>query len=85
MMTSKSPDLFSFTVTGLRDIIDRHGSQSTQTADAHNLLSDFINKVNYANCNCFQEKFFSLIRTETPACKKYFFYITVTILIFFEK
>lgn len=45
MMNSKSPDLFSFTVTGLRDVIDRHGSKSTQTSDANDLVSNFINKV----------------------------------------
>lgn len=45
MMANKSPDLYSFTVTGLRDIIDRHGSQSSQTTDASNLVSDFINKM----------------------------------------
>ena len=45
MMNRKSPDLFSFTVTGLRDVIDRHGSKSTQTSDANDLVSNFINKM----------------------------------------
>lgn len=39
--------MLSFTVTGLRDIQDRHGSQSTQSADASKLVSDFINKVSW--------------------------------------
>lgn len=45
MMSTKSPDLFSFTVTGLRDIMDKHGDQSTQAADASDLVNNFINKV----------------------------------------
>ncbi|CAC5405531.1 ATP6AP2 [Mytilus coruscus] len=45
MMSTKSPDLFSFTVTGLRDIMDKHGSQSTQAADASDLVNNFINKM----------------------------------------
>ncbi|KAJ8311119.1 hypothetical protein KUTeg_011329 [Tegillarca granosa] len=40
----KAPDLFSFTISGLHDIIKKHGQQSTQLQMAKQLVTDFINK-----------------------------------------
>jgi hypothetical protein len=45
MLKSRTPDLFSFTVTGLNDVVKKHGGNSPQTADAQKLISDFITKV----------------------------------------
>lgn len=45
MLKSKSPDLFSFTITGLNDIVKKHGGKSPQADDAQRLISDFITKM----------------------------------------
>ncbi|XP_048745109.2 renin receptor-like [Ostrea edulis] len=45
MLRSQTPDLFSFTVTGLSDVVKKHGGNSPQTADAQKLISDFITKM----------------------------------------
>lgn len=45
MLKSKSPDLFSFTITGLNDIVKKHGGKSPQADDAQRLISDFISKM----------------------------------------
>ncbi|XP_061189496.1 renin receptor-like [Saccostrea echinata] len=45
MLKSKTPDLFSFTITGLHDIVTKHGRKCPQTEDAHRLISDFITKM----------------------------------------
>nr|XP_022341377.1 renin receptor-like [Crassostrea virginica] len=45
MLKGKTPDLFSFTVTGLNDIVNKHGGKSSQAQDAQTLISDFITKM----------------------------------------
>ncbi|KAK7090440.1 renin receptor-like [Littorina saxatilis] len=45
LMTGKTPDLFSFVITGLKSVSDSHGPDSQQTKDAHTMLSHFIDAV----------------------------------------
>ncbi|KAK3094406.1 hypothetical protein FSP39_001326, partial [Pinctada imbricata] len=45
MLKSKSPDSYTFTVTGLRDIATKHGSNSPEVTDAQKLFADFIEKI----------------------------------------
>ncbi|XP_041347955.1 renin receptor-like [Gigantopelta aegis] len=45
LLKNKSPDLFSFTVSGLKSVVDKHGAQSSQTADAQKMLTDFIHSM----------------------------------------
>ena len=45
LLKSKTPDSYTFTVTGLREIADKHGGQSSEVKDAQQLIADFIHKV----------------------------------------
>ncbi|KAK3586550.1 hypothetical protein CHS0354_022682 [Potamilus streckersoni] len=45
LLASKTPDLFSFSVTGLQAIYDKDGSQSPKAADASQFVTDFIHKL----------------------------------------
>ncbi|XP_060082576.1 renin receptor-like [Ylistrum balloti] len=45
ILSSKSPDLLSFNIAGLRDVVGKHGAQSSEAADASNLVTDFIHKI----------------------------------------
>ncbi|ESP05005.1 hypothetical protein LOTGIDRAFT_211795 [Lottia gigantea] len=40
---SKSPDLLSFTITGVNQVADKHGVQSDKVTDAKNMVTEFIN------------------------------------------
>ena len=42
---SGTPDLLSFTVSGLQGIADQHGPESSQAVDASKLVSAFVDKV----------------------------------------
>lgn len=46
-LDSKTPDVFSFTITGLQGITEKHGPKSAQADDASNLVTSFIHKVVY--------------------------------------
>ena len=61
MLKGKSPDLFSFTVTGLNDIVNKHGGKSSQAQDAQTLISDFITKVTTSCRNIMGNKGFHFI------------------------
>ncbi|XP_055954309.1 renin receptor, partial [Patella vulgata] len=39
---SKSPDLLSFTITGLHKVAEKHGASSDKTNDANKMVTDFI-------------------------------------------
>ena len=45
MMSGKTPDLFSFVITGLKSVSDSHGPDSDQAKDAHHMVSQFIDMV----------------------------------------
>ncbi|KAL3848496.1 hypothetical protein ACJMK2_019354 [Sinanodonta woodiana] len=45
LLASRTPDLFSFSVTGLQAVNDKDGSQSPKAADASQLVTDFIHKI----------------------------------------
>ncbi|XP_071084453.1 renin receptor-like [Haliotis cracherodii] len=45
MVKNKTPDLFSFTIYGLRNVADKHGLKSEQTKDATKMVSDFVDHV----------------------------------------
>ena len=49
-LPKQSPDLLSFTITGLKDIANKHGAASTQTNDAKTLISDFVDQVRTILC-----------------------------------
>ena len=61
MLKGKTPDLFSFTVTGLNDIVNKHGGKSSQAQDAQTLISDFITKVTTSCRNIY--RWLSMART----------------------
>jgi renin receptor len=42
---SKSPDLYHFTLSGLRSLSERYGSDSTKLSDAYRLLNTFLQKI----------------------------------------
>lgn len=44
-LKTKTPDFYSFTISGLKDVAQQHGSQSSQVASATKLLNDFIDKM----------------------------------------
>ena len=52
LLKNKSPDLFSFTVSGLKSVVDQHGRDAPQTADAQSMLTDFIHSVRLDGCVC---------------------------------
>ncbi|XP_052784830.1 renin receptor-like [Mya arenaria] len=43
--SSGTPDIFSFTISGLQGLAQEHGQDSSQVADAGNLISSFLNKM----------------------------------------
>ena len=45
LLSSPTPDLFSFTISGLQGVSDKHGSGSQQVNDASGLVSKFLNTV----------------------------------------
>ncbi|KAL5005120.1 hypothetical protein ScPMuIL_018576 [Solemya velum] len=45
LLKSKSPDLLSFTISGIKRVVDQHGEASPQAAEATNLVTDFIHKM----------------------------------------
>ena len=47
-MKSKTPDLFSFTLTGLKAICEEHGVKSEQAKEAEQLVVKHLDQV----CEC---------------------------------
>ena len=47
LLSSPTPDLYSFTISGLQGVADKHGPGSQQVNDASNLVSKFLNTVSY--------------------------------------
>lgn len=45
MVETKTPDMYSFTVKGLKDVVDTHGAGSTQAADASQFVTDFLHQM----------------------------------------
>ena len=45
LTSSPTPDLYSFTIAGLKGVADKHGSASPQVADASNLVTKFLHQV----------------------------------------
>ncbi|KAH3797674.1 renin receptor-like [Dreissena polymorpha] len=43
--SSSTPDVFSFTISGLQGVAEKHGQDAAQVADANSLVSDFLNKM----------------------------------------
>lgn len=44
-LKSKTPDFYSFTISGLKDVAQHHGGESSQVASATKLLNEFIDKM----------------------------------------
>lgn len=49
-LNTKTPDLWSFTLTGLRDVGEEHGVNSQQDKDAQKIITDYLNQV---SISCF--------------------------------
>ncbi|PVD18381.1 hypothetical protein C0Q70_20930 [Pomacea canaliculata] len=45
LTNGKTPDLFSFAITGLKSVMDAHGTDSDQARDAHRIMTDFIDSL----------------------------------------
>ncbi|BFZ06586.1 hypothetical protein BsWGS_09625 [Bradybaena similaris] len=44
-LNTKTPDLWSFTLTGLRDVGEEHGVNSQQDKDAQSIITEYLNQV----------------------------------------
>ncbi|KAJ8310234.1 hypothetical protein KUTeg_012099 [Tegillarca granosa] len=71
LLKSKTPDLFSFTISGLHDIIKKHGHQSTQATDAKQLVTDFINKATENFRKLYKDNVVVEVLTITPEAGGY--------------
>ncbi|XP_045199506.2 renin receptor-like [Mercenaria mercenaria] len=45
LMKTHTPDFYSFSITGLQGVAEKHGKQSTQSKDASDLVTDFLHKM----------------------------------------
>ena len=47
LLSSPTPDLYSFTISGLQGVLDKHGPGSQKVNDASGLVSKFLNTVSW--------------------------------------
>ncbi|XP_033759893.1 renin receptor-like [Pecten maximus] len=66
MLSSKSPDLLSFNIGGLRDVVGKHGAGSSEAADASNLVTDFIHKITDDFRHLYKDNVMVEVLTLTP-------------------
>ncbi|XP_021356107.1 renin receptor-like isoform X4 [Mizuhopecten yessoensis] len=66
LLSSKSPDLLSFNIGGLQDVAEKHGAESSEAADASNLVTDFIHKITEDFRNLYKDNVVVEVLTLTP-------------------
>lgn len=71
MLSSKSPDLLSFNVGGLREIASKHGAGSTEVSDASSLITDFVHKITDDFRKLYKDNVVVEVLTLNPEVKGY--------------
>lgn len=71
MLLSKSPDLLSFNIGGLRDVAEKHGAGSSEVSDASSLVTDFIHKITDDFRHLYKDNVIVEVLTLTPQAPGY--------------